>query len=71
MIGMADYAAAALPAGMIGELNMSETIHPGTNLRMAFDVPPHREKKRTWLTSKKPQRPSRQDSAFFFQPPLS
>ena len=53
MIGMADDAADALPAGMFEELNMSETIYPGTNLRMVFEVPAHRAKKRIKMASKK------------------
>ena len=51
VIGMTNDAADALLAGLFEELNMSETIYPGTDLRMVFEVPPHGTKKRTKLTS--------------------
>ena len=52
VIGMADDAADALLAGLFEELNLYETIYPGTNLRMVFEVPPHGNKKRKKLTTK-------------------
>ena len=51
-IGMADDAANALLAGLFEELNLTETIYPGTKLKMVFEAPPYGVKKRTKLISK-------------------